>query len=56
MKEEKNLAVVNKKPLKTRIFQYRWFYVMFMPVLIFVLVEPLDVHAYQFGDTVPLYS
>lgn len=27
-----------------------------MPVLIFVLVEPLDVHAYQFGDTVPLYS
>ena len=38
MKEEKNLAVVNKKPLKTRIFQYRWFYVMFMPVLIFVIL------------------
>ncbi len=38
MKEEKKLAVVNKKPLKARIFQYRWFYVMFLPVLIFILL------------------
>lgn len=38
MKEEKKLAVVNNKPLKARIFQYRWFYVMFLPVLIFILL------------------
>ena len=29
---------LTKKPLKTRILKYKWFYFMFLPVLIFVIV------------------
>lgn len=29
---------VSNKPLKARIYNYRWFYVMFLPVLIFILL------------------
>lgn len=38
MNEDKGMATVNKKPLRTRIYQYRWFYVMFLPVFIFVIL------------------
>ena len=33
-----NSVVVNKTPLKLRIYKYRWFYLMFIPVFIFLLV------------------
>jgi len=29
---------VRKKPLKTRIAKYKWFYLMFVPVLVFIIV------------------
>ena len=34
---DKNVAL-NKKPLKLRIYEHRWFYVMFLPVLVFAVV------------------
>lgn len=30
--------IVHKKSLRTRIYEYRWFYVMFIPVFVFALV------------------
>lgn len=30
--------VLNKKPLKQRIYDHRWFYVMFIPVLVFAII------------------
>lgn len=37
-KVNKMTPVSNKKPLKTRLYHYRWFYLMFLPVFIFVLI------------------
>lgn len=38
MSRKKEFKHVSSKPLKTRIYQHRWFYVMFIPVLLFALV------------------
>lgn len=38
MKKSKQAAVTVRKPLGTRIYQYRWFYLMFLPVFIFAVV------------------
>lgn len=38
MKKNKQAAVTVHKPLGTRIYQYRWFYLMFLPVFIFAVI------------------
>ncbi len=38
MDKVNNSIAVTSKSLKTRLYQYRWFYVMFLPVLAFVIV------------------
>lgn len=37
-KMNKKYVPVSTKPLKARLYTYRWFYVMFLPVLLFIIV------------------
>lgn len=38
MSKKKKKNLVSTKPLMTRIYTYRWFYVMFLPVLVFIIL------------------
>jgi len=38
MSREKNNTLVNTKSLSSRIYTYRWFYIMFIPVLVFAAI------------------
>lgn len=38
MKKNKQVKVTTNKPIGTRIYHYRWFYLMFLPVIIFAII------------------
>ncbi len=52
-KESTGTIVVNKKPLRKRLYNYRWLYLMFLPVFIFEIVfhyAPMFGVGYAFTD------